>query len=136
MPLTNSLAADIVTFLIDECLHTSLVAVAHDNGHDGLHINWLGLGGNKGWDLMPRIVAEEFTFVTNSARDFRKLYGKEDVHAGLIIIVPQVVPALQRDLFELILQEIADGEELLNEVIEISIKDDEADFTRYSLPTT
>jgi len=24
-------------FLFDECLHTSLVAVAQDNGHDGFH---------------------------------------------------------------------------------------------------
>lgn len=123
-------------FLIDECLHTSLVAVAQENGHDGFHINWLGLSGEKDWDLMPRIVAEDYTFVTNNARDFRKLYGRQDIHAGLIIIVPQVVPALQRDLFELILQEIASGDELLNEVIEISIEDDEAVLTRYSLPTT
>ncbi len=112
------------------------MAVANDNGHDGFHVNWLGLSGEKDWDLMPRIVAEDYTFVTNNARDFRKLYGRQDVHAGLIIIVPQVVPALQRDLFELILQEIAGGEELLNEVIEISIEDDEAVLTRYSLPTT
>ena len=123
-------------FLIDECLHTSLVAVAQENGHDGFHINWLGLSGEKDWELMPRIVAEDYTFVTNNARDFRKLYGRQDIHAGLIIIVPQVVPALQRDLFELILQEIASGDELLNEVIEISIEDDEALLTRYSLPTT
>lgn len=123
-------------FLIDECLHTSLVAVANENGHDGYHVNWLGLSGEKDWDLMPRIVAEDYTFVTNNARDFRKLYGNEEIHAGLIIIVPQVVPALQRDLFELVLQEIAGGGELLNEVIEISIEDDEALVTRYSLPTT
>ncbi len=123
-------------FLIDECLHTSLVAVANDNGHDGFHVNWLGLSGEKDWDLMPRIVAEDYTFVTNNARDFRKLYSRQDVHAGLIIIVPQVVPALQRELFELILQEIAGGDELLNEVLEISIEDDEAVLTRYSLPTT
>lgn len=122
-------------FLIDECLHTSLVSVAQENGHDGFHINWLGLSGEKDWDLMPRIVAEDYTFVTNNARDFRKLYGRQDVHAGLIIIVPQVIPALQRDLFELILQEIASDDELLNEVIEISIEDDEAVLTRYSLPT-
>ncbi|PZR75324.1 MAG: toxin-antitoxin system, toxin component, PIN family protein [Stutzerimonas stutzeri] len=122
-------------FLIDECLHTSLVAVANEDGHDGYHVNWLGLSGEKDWDLMPRIVAGDYTFVTNNARDFRKLYSNEEIHAGLIIIVPQVVPALQRDLFELILQEIASGDELLNEVIEISIEDDEALLTRYSLPT-
>lgn len=122
-------------FLIDECLHTSLVAVANENGHDGYHVNWLGLSGEKDWDLMLRIVAGDYTFVTNNARDFRKLYSNEEIHAGLIIIVPQVVPALQRELFELILQEIASGDELLNEVIEISIEDDEALLTRYSLPT-
>lgn len=122
-------------FLIDECLHTSLVAVAQENGHDGFHINWLGLSGEKDWDLMPRIVTGDYTFVTNNARDFRKLYSSEEIHAGLIIIVPQVVPALQRDLFTLILKEIAGGEELLNEVIEISIEGDEAVLTRYSLPT-
>ena len=33
------------------------------------------------------------------------------------------------------MQEIASGDELLNEVIEISIEDDEALLTRYSLPT-
>lgn len=80
------------------------------------------------------IVAEDYTFVTNNARDFRKLYGNEEIHAGLVIIVPQVVPALQRDLFTLILQEVIGGEELLNEVIEISIEGDEAVLTRYSLP--
>ncbi|WP_234903041.1 hypothetical protein [Ensifer adhaerens] len=31
-------AAQTVTLLIDECLHTSLAAVAHDNGQDGFHI--------------------------------------------------------------------------------------------------
>ncbi|TCU06976.1 hypothetical protein EV132_1305 [Rhizobium sullae] len=61
-------------FLIDECLHTSLVAVAQDHGHDCFHVNWLGLSGEGDWDLMPRIVAGDFTFVTNNARDFRKLY--------------------------------------------------------------
>jgi hypothetical protein len=69
-----------------------------------------------------------------TTRDFRKLYGNEEIHAGLVIIVPQVVPALQRDLFTLILEEMVSGEELLNEVIEISIEGDEAVITRYSLP--
>ncbi|MHC2303488.1 hypothetical protein ACVJBD_007755 [Rhizobium mongolense] len=29
---------------------------------------------------MPRIIEENFTFVTNNARDFRKLYAKEESH--------------------------------------------------------
>lgn len=121
-------------FLIDECLHTSLVAVAGEYGHECFHVNWLGLSGEADWDLMPRIVEEDFTFVTNNARDFRKLYGKEQLHAGLVIIVPQVLPKLQRQLFVLTLQELAKGEAIVNEVIEVSIDGDEAVLTRYSLP--
>ncbi|MGK9264188.1 DUF5615 family PIN-like protein [Sinorhizobium meliloti] len=121
-------------FLIDECLHTSLVAVAQDHGHDCFHVNWLGLSGETDWDLMPRIVAEDFTFVTNNARDFRKLYAREELHAGLVIIVPQVLPALQRELFLAVLQELGDAQDMVNEVVEIAIEDGEAVLTRYSLP--
>jgi len=32
-------------FLIDECLHTSLVGLAHDIGHLCDHVNFLGLSG-------------------------------------------------------------------------------------------
>lgn len=120
-------------FLIDECLHTSLVAVAQDHGHDCFHVNWLGLSGETDWDLMPRIIANDFTFVTNNARDFRKLYASEELHAGLIIIVPQVLPALQRELFIAVLHEFADAQEIVNEVIEIAIEDGEAVLTHYAL---
>lgn len=121
-------------FLIDECLRTSLVAVAQDHGHDCFHVNWLGLSGETDWDLMPRSVAEDFTFVTNNARDFRKLYAREDLHAGLVIIVPQVLPVQQRELFTLVLQELADAQVLVNEVVEIAIEVGEVILTRYSLP--
>ncbi|TAU79661.1 toxin-antitoxin system, toxin component, PIN family protein (plasmid) [Rhizobium leguminosarum] len=108
-------------FLIDECLHTSLVAVAQDHGHDCFHVNCSALSGETDWDLMPRIVAEDFTFVMNNARDFRKLYANEQLHAGLVIIVPQVLPALQRELFVLILRELAGVQYLVNEVLEVTI---------------
>ncbi|MEO9340849.1 DUF5615 family PIN-like protein [Mesorhizobium sp. SB112] len=121
-------------FLIDECLHTTLVAVAQDRGHECSHVNWLGLSGETDWGLMPRIVDESFTFVTNNARDFRKLYAKEELHAGLVIIVPQVLPALQRELFEAVLADLSPDEELLNEVIEITMDGDIAAITRYTFP--
>lgn len=121
-------------FLIDECLHTSLVAVAQERGHDCFHINWLGLSGETDWDLMPRIVDQDFTFVTNNARDFRKLYASEQLHAGLIIIVPQVLPAQQRELFAIILDELGNDGEFVNEVIEVTIDEGEAILTRYALP--
>lgn len=121
-------------FLIDECLHTSLVAVAQSRGHECFHVNWLGLSGETDWDLMPRIVEGNFTFVTNNARDFRKLYAKEELHTGPVIIVPHVLPARQRDLFEPVLEELANEDELLNEIIEISMEEDALVVTRYMLP--
>ena len=83
---------------------------------------------------MPRIIEEDFTFVTNNARDFRKLYAKEELHAGLVIIVPQVLPVLQRELFALILQDLADTQDMVNEVIEVTLDGEDAVLTRYSLP--
>ncbi len=121
-------------FLVDECLHTSLVAVAEARGHEARHVNWLGLSGETDWDLMPRIIAEDFTFVTNNARDFRKLYAREEVHAGLLIIVPQVAPDKQRELFDALLEELGADATVVNEVIEIEIDDGVAVITRYDLP--
>ena len=121
-------------FLIDECLHTSLAAVAQARGHDATHVTWLALGGETDWNLMPRIVAEDFTFVTNNARDFRKLYAKQELHAGLVIIVPQVVPARQRELFDALLEALAAEEELVNEVLEILEEAGAVILRRYALP--
>lgn len=123
-----------MNLLIDECLHTSLVAVAVARGHQAQHVNWLGLSGEADWDLMPRIIDDDFTFVTNNASDFRRLYAQQPLHGGLIIIVPQVPPAQQRELLETILDELGDGNEPVNEALEIRIEDGEAVIERYSLP--
>jgi len=53
-------------FLIDECLHESLVGVAHRAGFEAIHVNHLGLSGKPDWELAERIVNESFTFVTNN----------------------------------------------------------------------
>jgi predicted nuclease of predicted toxin-antitoxin system len=123
-----------MNFLIDECLHTSLVEVAQSSGHEASHVVWLGLSGQADWDLMPRIVGDDFTFVTNNARDFRKLYSNEPLHAGLVILLPQVPPVEQRKLFGLVLSELRGGDQLVNEAIEIRIVDGEAEIIRYHLP--
>lgn len=120
--------------LVDECLHTSLVAVAQERGHGAAHVAWLGLSGATDWDLMRRAVADGLTFVTNNARDFRRLFAREPLHAGLVVIVPQVVPARQRVLFAAVLDVLAAGPEPVNEVVEVGIDGDEAAITRYGLP--
>lgn len=123
-------------FLIDECLHTSLVEVAQQRGHEAQHVIWLGLSGATDWKLMQRIADDDFTFVTNNAVDFRKLYARQAIHAGLLIIVPAVSPTTQRDLFNLLLDEMDAGGEPINEAIEIRVENGEGVLDRYSLPTT
>ena len=80
-------------FLIDECLHTSLVATAIQRDHEATHVTYRGWSGAPDWDLTKPILDEAFTFVTNNAKDFRRLYGREDIHAGLLILIPSAPPA-------------------------------------------
>jgi predicted nuclease of predicted toxin-antitoxin system len=117
-------------FLIDECLHESLVAVAHDAGFDATHVNYLGLSGTPDWKLIERIIADEFTFVTNNRLDFLRLLGENELHAGLIILVPNVAPAVQQALFRAALEFIW-GTDLMNSVIEVTVSGDAVRGHRY-----
>ena len=78
--------------LIDECLHESLMEVAHNAGLDATHVNHLGLSGRPDWELAQRIAGEELTFVTNNRLDFIRLFSKMDIHAGLIVLVQKRRP--------------------------------------------
>ena len=55
----------IVKLLIDECLHTSLVNLAHAAGHVADHVNYLGLGGSKDWQLIATIRAQDYSETSN-----------------------------------------------------------------------
>lgn len=108
-------------FLIDECLHQSLLDAAHAAGFEATHVNHLGLSGQPDWTLAKRCVRDELTFVTNNRTDFIRLFGKMDTHLGLIILVPNVIPALQRMLFDAAIQSIG-GRDLINTVIEVQLE--------------
>ncbi len=82
-------------FLIDECLHTSLVAVAHNAGYICEHVNFLGLGGYKDWQLMAKIRTEEYTFVTNNRMHFTALYGQAPMKIGWLAIEKVVAGMIQ-----------------------------------------
>ena len=68
-------------FLIDECLHTSLTDVANKAGHEAHRVTRRGWSGFKDHQLQEVVLREEFVFVTNNARDFRKLM--EEIACGL-----------------------------------------------------
>ena len=121
-------------FLIDECLHASLVGIAHRAGFEATHVNHLGLSGRPDWQLAERIVEDEFTFVTNNRLDFTRLFGRMELHAGLIIIVPNVIPALQRAMFNAALQYLA-GKMPINSVVEVSLDRRVVRCIEYQLPT-
>jgi hypothetical protein len=84
------------------------------------HVNFLGLGGRKDWQLMIRIRDEDYTLVTNNRTDFAALYAKEELHAGFVIIVPNIVPSRQRELFRAALSHIG-KRDLMNAVLEVDL---------------
>ena len=69
---------------------------------------------------MRKVQAGEYTFVTNNRTDFAALYTQEELHAGLVIIVPSVPPAQQRALFQAALSHIV-GRDLINAALEVDI---------------
>ena len=121
-------------FLIDECLHESLVGVAHGAGFEATHVNHLGLSGKPDWALADRILRDEFTFVTNNRVDFIRLFARMKLHAGLIIIVPNAEPAVQRALFEAAILYLA-GKELINCAIELRLEGKTVKCFEYRIPS-
>jgi len=47
-----------------------------------------------------------FTFVTNNAKDFRRLYTRKDAYSRLMLIIPNVPSTEQRIIFDAALDEL------------------------------
>jgi len=120
-----------VRFLIDECVHVSLIGLAHDRGDSADHVNYLGLGGSKDSELMALVIERDSTFATNNRLDFLALYKKEAIHAGLIVIVPNVTPARQRELFSAVLEHVG-SRQLINTVIEVDFAGKRIECVEYT----
>jgi predicted nuclease of predicted toxin-antitoxin system len=119
-------------FLVDECLHISLIPLAHSAGHACDHVNFLGLGGQKDWQLMDKIRDGDYTFVTNNGCDFTSLYSHEQLHAGLVIIIPNVTPS-RRQLFQAALEHIG-TRDLRNGIVEVEFAEQRIICREYSYP--
>ncbi|MFJ6327727.1 MULTISPECIES: DUF5615 family PIN-like protein [Hyphomicrobiales] len=135
-------------FLIDECLSPALAKLAIDKGHgETTHIVWIGLAGRKDWELKPIILQGDWTFVTKNSVDFRGpketpgsrgQYADVAIHAGLICLngPPGMDLEMQMELFEQALVELEAEPDLINQVLEVSLEDeDELRVLRYALPT-
>jgi hypothetical protein len=111
--------------------HSSEWLKPHD--FEATHVNHLGLSGHPDWALAERIKQDEFTFVTNNHTDFVQLYGKMELHAGLVILIPNAMPTLQRALFQAALRYSA-GRDLINTVIEVSLAGETVRYLEYEFP--
>jgi predicted nuclease of predicted toxin-antitoxin system len=121
-------------FLVDECLTTGLVSVASQAGYEARHVAHIGKAGWKDWNVLGYAGDGDFVLVTNNASDFRRLYAAQPIHAGLVIIIPNVARAEQMRLFRGALDELAGVGELVNQVLEVDIDGDEVTFSLYDLP--
>ena len=112
----------ITKLLIDECLTVALVAAAKERGMLAEHVAHLGKVGWQDWNVVPFALENDYVLVTNNRSDFLKRYAKLDLHNGLIIIIPSVAAAAQRQLFGRALDVVAEQRgELINQVIEVLV---------------
>ena len=121
-------------FLVDECLTVDLVSVARQAGHDAQHVAHVGKAGWKDWNVARYASDGDFILVTNNASDFRHLYAAEPLHAGLIILIPNVDRVLQQQLFRAALDELAVIGEPVNRVLEVDLDGEDVTLTLYDLP--
>jgi hypothetical protein len=134
--------------LVDECLSDELTKLAQRRGHaEASHIAWVGKRGWKDWELKAVILDGDWTFVTKNSIDFRGpddapgsrgQYADVALHAGLICLNGPVGMDLdlQLELFEAALDELDCDNDLVNQVLEITLPDpaDEIEVLRYKLP--
>jgi predicted nuclease of predicted toxin-antitoxin system len=121
-----------VRFLIDECLSVDLVAVAGQCGHEAQHVAHVGRAGWKDWNVARYASGGDFILVTNNASDFRQLYAAQPLHAGLVILIPNVGRVQQQRLF----RELAIIGEPVNRVLEVDLDGDEVTLALYEMPST
>ncbi|MBV9251480.1 MAG: DUF5615 family PIN-like protein [Acetobacteraceae bacterium] len=120
--------------LIDECLSIDLISVASAAGHEAQHVARIGKAGWKDWNVARYAGEGDFVLVTNNASDFRKIYATTALHAGLIIIVPNLGRAMQAELFRTALEAVTLPDDLVNRVLEVSLDGEEITLDLYDLP--
>jgi len=134
--------------LVDECLSEELTMLALQRGHpEASHVAWIGKRGWQDWRLKAVILDGDWTFVTKNSIDFRGpgarpgskgQYAGVAIHAGLICLNGPVGMDLdlQLELFTAALDELDAVGDLVNQVLEITLRDEdgEIEVLRYKLP--
>jgi predicted nuclease of predicted toxin-antitoxin system len=108
-----------VRFLVDECLSPLLVNVAREASFEAYHLAHVGGASWPDWRIAAYAVAHDMVLVTNNATDFRALYERQEVHPGLVILVPSVGREEQSRLFQTAVARVAQLPDLVNKVLEV-----------------
>ena len=101
--------------LIDECLSPALVPLAQASGHEAYHLAHIGRAGFEDWQIVELALARDMVLVTNNASDFRRLYAVQELHPGLVILVPNVGRETQRRLFRAALSRLRGSDVIFDE---------------------
>jgi predicted nuclease of predicted toxin-antitoxin system len=113
-----------VRLLVDECLSPALVREARQFDIDAYHLLHVGRAASQDWEVVAYAVAHDMILVTNNASDFRRLYAAQELHPGLVILVPNVGREMQLQLFREALARLRDLGELVNRALEIDADED------------
>ena len=92
------------------------------------------LGEQCGEGVGFGVVEVKVGHLPNNASNFRQLYGGQQLHAGLIILIPVVNRDVQRRLFKAALNELGVIGEPINRVLEIDLDGNEVTLTLYDWP--
>jgi len=94
----------------------------------------VGKAGWKDWNVLRHACENDFVLVTNNAADFRRLYADASLHAGLVILIPNVPTGLQKRLFKGAMDKLTEYGEPVNRVLEVDLDGEDMIFDLYELP--
>jgi len=127
-------ARPVITFLIDENLSPALVRIANDFGFAAFHLVHRGWSSLDDPQVLRRVLDEDLTLVTNNWDDFRPMLGREAIHPGIVVIVPNVRRERQCELFAAALGAIRDHDPPLDMVNTVVAVEADGTVTRYAWP--
>jgi predicted nuclease of predicted toxin-antitoxin system len=121
-------------FLIDECLSPALVGEAQASGSEAHHLAHIGGAGSPDRQVVAHALVGDLVLVTNNVADFRRLYAAQDLHPGLVILIPNTDRETQVRLFRAVLARLGTMRDLVNKGLEVDLADERITFVEYELP--
>jgi predicted nuclease of predicted toxin-antitoxin system len=123
-----------VRFLVDECLSPVLVNAAREASFEAYHLAHIGGASWADWRITRYAVARDMILITNNATDFRALYERQELHPGLLILVPSVEREQQIRLLQVALARLVQLPDLVNKVLEVHLEPGGERLELYDLP--